>query len=104
MLRQPFAWSALPLYHDSSELALETGTEIPMRPLYRYESDRVAADDILEALQLAMNPRTTKKTKSLQGEFVFRITPKSANDLVSNCLSPSLLPVQVSALIFARPQ
>ena len=94
--RQPLAWAALPLFKDNGEFEHDAGQDVVLRHLVRYESDRFGLADILEAIQQAQNPRSTKKSKTLPGsELTLRMSPKSADDVVSNTLSPALQPIEV---------
>jgi len=102
MQHQPFAWAAVPLFKDSGELAVSGTEDLVLKPLLRYDADHVGTHTLLEQLQLAANPKASRRIKTLSGELVLRISARAAADVVQNCLSPSLLPVQVRWL--ALPQ
>jgi hypothetical protein len=110
-LRQPFLWAGVPLFGDAtSETVPDTAPaasgappagpggliagQLALRPLYRYEGDRVGMADILDALAQSLNPRHTKKGRSVPGELSVRIAPVGATDALPNVLSATLLPVQ----------
>jgi len=108
MQHQPFAWATVPLFKDSGELAVNGTEDLVLKPLLRYDADHVGTHLLLEQLQLAANPKASRRIKTLSGELVLRISARAATDVVQNCLSPSLLPVQVRwsafSLLLARPR
>ncbi|XP_063043622.1 dedicator of cytokinesis protein 11 isoform X2 [Engraulis encrasicolus] len=87
--RMPFGWAAKQVFRDAQGSLDLDGK---FSPLYRHDSSRISTEDLIKLLTDLRKPERSSKLQVIPGQL--NITIECVPPDLSNCVSPSYLPVR----------